>query len=133
MGRGQDRCDDHAAPAPRRLGRARGPTDRRREVFALDQNGPPVSRPPALVLRLYIAGSTPTSILARSNLKAILAGLRYRLDTVDVMCEPSRALDDGVLATPTLLRIAPQPVIKIVGTLDCCDVVRRALGSPPGV
>ncbi len=79
------------------------------------------------MLRLYIAGSTPSSLLALSNLKAVLEDLPHHLETIDVLAEPTRALDDGVLVTPTLLRVAPEPLIRFVGTLDRGDAVRQAL------
>jgi circadian clock protein KaiB len=45
-----------------------------------------------------------------------------------VLKEPMRALDDGVLMTPTLVRLAPNPVRRIVGTLGQRDTVLQALG-----
>jgi circadian clock protein KaiB len=47
---------------------------------------------------------------------------------VDVMETPLRALTDGVMLTPTLVRLAPLPVVKMVGDLSDTPRVRAALG-----
>lgn len=73
-----------------------------------------------LMLRLYVAGDAPNSMEARANLAALLRGQaedRYRLEIVDFLREPQRAISDGVLVTPTLVKLAPQPSQKIIGTL----------------
>lgn len=84
-----------------------------------------------LVLRLYVAGDAPNSVEAMANLKEICNGClppeQYQLEIIDVLEEPLRALDDGVLVTPTLIKVSP-PSVSIVGTLDDHDQVRRALG-----
>ena len=46
-----------------------------------------------------------------------LVGLRYRLEIVDVLADPLRALNDDVLMTPTLVRLVPTPHSKIIGNL----------------
>jgi circadian clock protein KaiB len=73
------------------------------------------------VLRLYIAGHTPTSIRAFTNLKRIceehLAN-RYRIEIVDLLQNPQLARGDQILAVPTLVRQLPEPVKKIIGDLS---------------
>jgi circadian clock protein KaiB len=70
--------------------------------------------------RLYVADDTMNSALAKSNLHSLcqthLAG-RHEIDVVDVFKEPQRAILEGIRMTPTLLRLAPLPVKRIVGTL----------------
>ena len=81
--------------------------------------------------RLYIAGETQNSVLAVSNLTALCSGYlseRYHVEVIDVFQDPSRALDDGVFLTPTLVRVAPAPDLKIVGTLSDQHYVLQALG-----
>jgi circadian clock protein KaiB len=84
-----------------------------------------------LRLRLYIADDAPNSVEARANLKAIcrqaLEPDAYDLEVIDVLADPLRALEDGVLVTPTLISIGVVPV-SIVGTLEDHDKVKRALG-----
>lgn len=71
-------------------------------------------------LRLYVAGQTPKSLEAFSNLKKIcethLKG-HYRIEVIDLMENPELAKGDQILAIPTLVRKLPEPVKKIIGTL----------------
>jgi len=75
----------------------------------------------AFVLRLYIAGKTPKSMLAFSNLKQIcedhLQG-RYEIEIVDLLENPQLARGDQILAVPTLVRRLPEPIKKIIGDLS---------------
>jgi circadian clock protein KaiB len=95
--------------------------------------GPPDSR---LQLRLYVAGEAANSIAARTNLRRMLAGedpSTYRLEVIDCLEDPVRALEDGVLVTPTLIRAAPPPAQTIIGSLSEARRVTAALGLPmPG-
>jgi len=81
--------------------------------------------------RLYIAGDTLNSGQAVANLRAIcdrcLPG-RHKIELVDVFKEPDRALEDRVFMTPTLLKLAPNPVERIVGTLNQTSLVLHAMG-----
>jgi circadian clock protein KaiB len=71
-------------------------------------------------LRLYVAGHTPRSVAAFTNLKRIceehLAG-RYRIEVIDLMEHPQLAAGDQIVAIPTLVRKLPEPLRKIVGDL----------------
>ncbi|MEO8004310.1 MAG: circadian clock KaiB family protein [Betaproteobacteria bacterium] len=81
--------------------------------------------------RLYIAGDAENSTRARANFLAIcdehLAG-RYEVEIIDVFRHPGRALEDGILMTPTLVKLAPSPVRRIVGTLSHIEPVLQAFG-----
>jgi circadian clock protein KaiB len=73
-----------------------------------------------LAFRLYIAGSSPNTTRAIANLRQACeaAGFRtYELTIIDVVREPRRALDDGILVAPTLVKTAPGPARRIVGDL----------------
>ena len=86
---------------------------------------------PRLVLRLYVAGDGPNSVAARANLRRLLAPFgptTYTLEIVDCLREPMRTLREGVLVTPTLVRLEPEPVRTIVGTLSDSAQVLEALG-----
>ena len=76
---------------------------------------------PQYDLRLYVAGQTPRSLQAFSNLKRIceehLAG-RYRISVIDLLINPQLAKGDQILAIPTLVRQLPHPVRKIIGDLS---------------
>lgn len=71
-------------------------------------------------LRLYVAGQTPKSIAAFSNLKRLceqhLAG-RYRIEVVDLTKNPELAMNDQIVALPTLVRKLPEPLKRVVGNL----------------
>ncbi|MBD2037180.1 circadian clock protein KaiB [Phormidium sp. FACHB-592] len=73
------------------------------------------------VLKLYVAGNTPSSIRALKVLNEILEkdfqGV-YALKVIDVMKNPQLAEEDKILATPTLSKILPPPVRKIIGDLS---------------
>jgi circadian clock protein KaiB len=81
--------------------------------------------------RLYVAGDAQNSIQAIANLNALcrahLAG-RHDIEVVDVFREPKRALADGIFMTPTLVKLAPSPTRRIVGSLSQTQPVLRALG-----
>ena len=72
-------------------------------------------------LRLYIAGQTPKSLTAFSNLKRIceenLQG-KYHIEVVDLAKNPELAKIDQILAIPTLVRKLPTPIRKIIGDLS---------------
>ena len=71
-------------------------------------------------LRLYVAGRTPKSVAAFTNLKRLceehLRG-RYRIEVIDLLEQPQLAAGDQIVAIPTLVRKLPQPLRKIVGDL----------------
>ncbi len=73
------------------------------------------------VLKLYVAGNTPNSIRALKTLNNILEqefqGI-YALKVIDVLKNPQLAEEDKILATPTLAKILPPPVRKIIGDLS---------------
>lgn len=73
------------------------------------------------VFRLYVAAETQNSVRAVANLAALCREFlpdRHEIEVVDVFKEPKRALADGILMTPTLIKLAPAPVRRIVGTLS---------------
>jgi circadian clock protein KaiB len=77
-------------------------------------------------LRLYVAGQTPKSLAALSNLKKIcnehLTG-RYKLHVIDLVKTPQLAQGDQILAIPTLVRNLPVPIRKIIGDLSDLEKV----------
>lgn len=84
-----------------------------------------------LQLRLYVAGNAPNSQLARQNLRAMLesrAPDSYELEVIDCLVHPARTLEDGIIVTPTLLKVEPKPEARIIGTLGNSTNVRAAIG-----
>ncbi len=54
----------------------------------------------------------------------------HRIEVIDVLEEPLRVLEAGILVTPTVVRISPVPVQRISGDLSEKEKVLRALGLP---
>ena len=81
-------------------------------------------------LRLYVAGSTPQSSRAITNLKTICDTHlkdRYDLTVVDLYEQMERAGDDQIDVTPTLIRYWPLPVRRLVGNLSQIERVLETL------
>ncbi len=72
-------------------------------------------------LRLYITGQTSKSRVAIANMHRIceedLNG-QYELDIVDVLERPQLAENEKILATPTLIKVVPPPLRRIIGDLS---------------
>jgi circadian clock protein KaiB len=81
--------------------------------------------------RLYVAGDGQNSARAIANLKALCEARladRHEIELIDVFAQPQRALADGIVMTPTLVRLAPGPIRRVVGTLQETEHVVAALG-----
>lgn len=77
--------------------------------------------PESWILRLYIAGQTPKSIAALSNLKEICEGQlkgKYKIEVIDLTVSPEKAKENQIFAIPTLVRQIPVPIRKIIGDLS---------------
>jgi circadian clock protein KaiB len=84
-----------------------------------------------LKMRLYVAGGAPNSVRAIANLAAICKEhlrFTFKLEIIDVLEFPLRALADGILVTPSLAKVSPAPAVKIVGNLSDRSNVLHALG-----
>jgi circadian clock protein KaiB len=85
-------------------------------------------------LRLYVAGQTPLSIEAFTNLQRIceehLQG-RYRIEVVDLLVNPTLARGDQILAVPTLVRQLPPPMKKLIGDFSNTERVLVGLNLRP--
>jgi circadian clock protein KaiB len=72
-------------------------------------------------MRLYTAGQSPKSIAAYTNLKAIcedyLPG-QYHIEVIDLLVNPKLSRDEQIVAIPTLMRVLPSPIRKIIGDLS---------------
>lgn len=84
----------------------------------------------SLRLRLYVAGNAPNSQRAIANARVICDehfNGRHELEIVDMLEQPGRALADGIIVTPTLLKLLPLPVQRVIGNLSDRDQVLLAL------
>ena len=87
----------------------------------------------AYVFRLYIAGGAPNSVRALANLYAVCYEHfpeSHRIEVIDVLIKPLRALTDGVIVTPTLVKVSPAPQQQIICNLSEEGELLRALGLP---
>ena len=81
--------------------------------------------------RLYVASDALNSPQAIANLTALCRLYlpdQHHIEIVDVFLEPRRALADGIFMTPTLVKLAPSPARRIVGTLSQTQPILEALG-----
>ena len=82
------------------------------------------------ILRLFVAGASPNSVRAITNLKNIcethLLG-RYDLEIIDVHQQPAVAKEEQIIALPLLIKKAPLPLRKLIGDLSDTNKVLRAL------
>ena len=81
------------------------------------------------ILRLYVAGLTPRSTKAITNVKEIcethLKG-RYELDVVDIYQQPKLAQGEQIIAAPTLIKKLPLPLRRLIG--DMSDAEKFLVG-----
>jgi circadian clock protein KaiB len=76
---------------------------------------------PDYILKLFITGRTQRSEHAIANMRRICEeelGTTYELLVIDVLEQPELAEADKILATPTLIRILPPPLRRIIGDLS---------------
>jgi circadian clock protein KaiB len=73
------------------------------------------------ILRLYVAGQTPKSVDAITNIKKIceenLKG-RYALNVIDLYQQPQLAQGEQIIAVPTLIKKLPPPLRRIIGDMS---------------
>jgi circadian clock protein KaiB len=81
-------------------------------------------------LRLYIAGDSPKSRTALTNLQRLcdthLKG-KYQIEVIDLKTRPELAKADQILALPTLIRKVPEPMKRLIGDLSNAERALIAL------
>jgi circadian clock protein KaiB len=95
---------------------------------------PRPASPERFELRLYVAGQTPRSIAALTNLRRICQehlAERYTIEIIDLLDAPQRARTDQIVAIPTLVRMLPQPIRKIIGDLSNTERVLVGIDVRP--
>jgi circadian clock protein KaiB len=108
---------------PRSMGTVpRGHSDESQQLedAALDQSSQ------RYVLRLYITGNTPASMRAveqaRNICEEYLLG-RYQLQVIDIYQMPALAKDHQIIATPTLIKVLPAPLRRLIGDLSKAEKI----------
>jgi circadian clock protein KaiB len=83
------------------------------------------------LVRLFIAGATPTSMAAIRNLKTLEAEYfpaGSTVEVIDLLENPAAAQRDHILAIPTLVRVKPAPLRRVIGNLNDLGKTLAALG-----
>lgn len=81
------------------------------------------------VLRLYIAGQSPKSLTAMSNLRHICEEHLpngFEIEVIDLLERPQLAEGDQIVAIPTLVRRLPEPIRRVIG--DLSDTEKTLVG-----
>lgn len=83
-------------------------------------------------LRLFISSQNDSAEKTLSNLHQLLEERLtnpYTLKVIDVAKNPEQAIIHRVITTPTLIRVSPGPVKRIVGQLDDISRVLQIISS----
>jgi circadian clock protein KaiB len=73
------------------------------------------------VLKLFVAGNDGKAQKTYAGLNLILQDVipnMHVLELIDVLQTPNKAIEYGVFATPTLIKVLPKPMRRVVGKLD---------------
>jgi len=84
------------------------------------------------LLRLYVAGESQNSLSAISNLNTLVKehlSESHKVEIIDTLLDPIVALEEGIIVTPTLVKIGSLPIRLIIGDLSDQEKVLQALGS----
>ncbi|MDB5447610.1 MAG: KaiB [Phenylobacterium sp.] len=95
---------------------------------------PDLEAGPKYVLRLYITGTTPRSLRAIANLQQILASQPtelFDLQVIDIYQQPQAASEHQIIAAPTLVKLSPDPVRRVIGDLSDNARVLKSLDIEP--
>lgn len=95
------------------------------------QNNPDFENKEVYKLKLYVAGASPNSLKAISNIKKICEKHlrdRYELEVIDVHQQPSIAQTEQIIALPLLIKKYPLPERQFVGDMSDTAQVLRGFG-----
>lgn len=107
-------------------------------VMRLEASPPTIAAQPAspypqgYVLRLFVSGYSAATARILQNLHALLEESLespYTLKVIDIFKHPEQAETDQISATPTLVKVYPLPIRRIVGNLEDVDRVLQVLGA----
>jgi circadian clock protein KaiB len=99
-----------------------------------EANAPADAVDPNYVLRLYVTGQTPRSVLAIDNMRRICAehlSDRYTLEVIDIYQHPEACQQQQIIAAPTLIKVLPHPLRRIIGDLSNTEKVLVGLDLRP--
>ena len=82
------------------------------------------------IFRLFVSGKSFATQRALQGLHQILeqyVSLPYTLKVIDVFQHPQQAEVELITATPTLIKVWPLPIRRIVGEFDDIETILRLL------
>jgi len=82
------------------------------------------------LLKLFITGFTPQAERAIANIRAICANEldgEFNLEIINILENPQLAEDERILATPTLMKVLPEPLRRVIGDLSNTEKVLLGL------
>lgn len=82
------------------------------------------------LLKLFITGYTPQAERAIKNITLICKnelGGEYHLEIINILEDPQLAEDERILATPTLIKVLPAPLRRVIGDLSNTEKVLLGL------
>ena len=86
------------------------------------------------ILRLYITGATQNSVRAVENIKKVCEEHlknRYELEIIDIYQQPALAEGEQIIAAPTLVKILPEPLNRLIGDMSNTQKVLLGLDLRP--
>ncbi|BAU56344.1 circadian oscillation regulator KaiB [Halorhodospira halochloris] len=82
-------------------------------------------------LRIFVVGDSPQAYKAIRNLHWLcneyLCEQAYHIEVIDLCCEPEKGDSEKIVATPTLIREAPRPPLRVIGDLANAERVAELL------
>ena len=85
------------------------------------------------LLRMYVTGYTEKTSKTIEQVRQMLGQVlgvwedEHDLEIINVLEAPQKAIEDKVFATPTLVKVCPQPSRRIIGDLSDSQKVKAAL------
>ncbi|QDT15143.1 circadian clock KaiB family protein [Alienimonas californiensis] len=97
------------------------------KATSLEELAPAGATPASYRFQLFVTGNSLLSRRAREHVERHLVGPlgnRAEVEIVDLIADPIAARRERIVATPTLIRLEPSPVVRLIGDLTDFDRVR---------
>ena len=89
---------------------------------------------PKLVLTLYVvAGFQESDGLVQAlnqTLSDNLVAGQWKMNVIDVLSMPHKAIENDIFVTPTLVRELPEPVLKFMGAISNSQDILAIINNP---
>ena len=81
-------------------------------------------------LKLYVTGTTSRATEAKRKTSEIVQHFLTdcELEVIDILERPDLAEQDRIIATPTVVRVSPLPVRKVIGDISDPHTLLNGLG-----